>query len=408
MTIHTYQNTIMASGIKHAFDLRMSGLSLESVYENPESINRVCGDITAKKVGDYVVLKYKKDVFKSHDVMHSDYANKVGNFRSVLLYMGGKVVSVAPPKSSNIIQHQDRCYIEELVEGTMVTFFHNGLTWDMTTRSNPGGNNNFYLNGKSFREMTYEALDAQGVSVEQFNPELCYVFTLRHPNNRIVLPVTEPVLSLVTVYKIDGLDVYELSLRYNEEIRKFIIDTKFHTPILYEENPSPEKFHEIVRRTTTLCPYSVEGLVIRYSNGLRIKKRTNAYQYVKQLRGNQAKVQFQYYVLRRQNRLGEYLQYFPEETFTFQEFDVEFHNFVNMVHGLYMNIFVKKVASINDITQNSLKRHLHDLHGQYMTSLRYYKKMVTTNVVYYYFACMDPALLMHSINYMKRQEHISV
>ena len=117
--------------------------------ENQADIDALLNTLNLRKkrwvVGGkgYDVVRYDKS-FQS-----KDRQDTVGMFRSVV-YSGGKVVSFAPPKTISYETFSSRLdttrpvKVEDYVEGTMINVFHNGESWEITTRSSVGGRVAFY------------------------------------------------------------------------------------------------------------------------------------------------------------------------------------------------------------------------------------------------------------------------
>ena len=73
--------------------------------------------------------------------------------------------------------------IEEFVDGTMINCFNHNDSWHISTRSFIGANCKWYSH-KKFNEMFEEAKGDMDFS--KLNPNICYTFVLKHPENRIV------------------------------------------------------------------------------------------------------------------------------------------------------------------------------------------------------------------------------
>ena len=156
-----------------------------------------------------------------------------------------KDISTNPPSL-----FRDKYIANELIEGTMVNLFYDFRyqTWEIATRTSVGGNYWYtrteykdlpsnldgfsvacedkcptkYINDKikntsqkTFRQMFLDAIhifdggmanpiDDINDFFQMYNKDYCYNFVLQHPENHIVLPIVQPVLYMISAYKIRG------------------------------------------------------------------------------------------------------------------------------------------------------------------------------------------------------------
>jgi hypothetical protein len=142
-------------------------------------------------------------------------------------------------------------YYTEMVEGTMITLFHDGDKWEIATRSNIGGNYSYFQNKyelpinnlknyeasliteifsgqvKTFQQMFYEALfneELNGDFHEELNAKLtenniftdyCYTFVVQHPAHSFVAVFETPKIYLLSVSHIKQLDEEYDDWKYN-------------------------------------------------------------------------------------------------------------------------------------------------------------------------------------------------
>ena len=337
--------------------------------------------------------------------------------------------------------------VKPFIDGTMINVFYNKYDtsnpgWKIATRSIMDAKTNFYHHNKSksFHDMFYECLHHAQFDLDTLDKRFSYSFVMQHPQNRIVSPVYQPALHLCSVYEMENcrfvndcngessmVTSYRIhSLDLEHETNTFISDLFKHSgiPIIRPiEVLSIDKTNSdsnsdsdsdststststsaylsklVSRLLTPDTPYSIQGYVFEFM-GKRYKIINPSYRYVReQLRGNQAKLQFQFYYLRRQNRIQEYLSYFPEDTFYFQYLETQFNHFIGYVYRLYVDTFIRKVHSLNDNDMNTaLKHQLHGIHKLYLEYLFPRYRKVTYHDVYLHITCMDPAQVMSSVN----------
>ena len=99
---------------------------------------------------------------------------------------------------------ENECIAEEYVEGTMINIFYNNFIddWDLTTRSTIGAKCKFNATtNKTFRYMFLSAMNEMNIDFSDFDKNFCYSFVLKHPDNKMVIPVKNPEIVLVDIFK---------------------------------------------------------------------------------------------------------------------------------------------------------------------------------------------------------------
>ena len=128
----------------------------------------------------------------------------MGLFRSVIVDSDGNVLCIAPPKSIDFdcfsqTTLYEQCDFQEFMEGTMINvFWHKEQgEWEIATRSNIGARCRYNLdNEKTFRYMFLDAMNHSNIDFNMLDNKYCYSFTMQHPDNRIVIPITDKKLYL--------------------------------------------------------------------------------------------------------------------------------------------------------------------------------------------------------------------
>ena len=350
---------------------------------------------------DYTILKYNNKQY---------ITDNTGIFRSVVLYKG-RVVSFAPPKSISLINMQKyptikNMTMEEYIEGTMMNVFYNGTDWEMTTRSVIGGYGKFYNNTstKNFRTMFMEAMNTSTLEFDNLNKSYCYSFVFQHPDNRIVVKTASPKLYLCAVYKIEGYIIEEINFREDEALC-----SRINIPKNYSNKCCPkfENWNEVrdkfANKETT--SYDIMGVVIKHG-GMRTKIRNPNYEFVRQLRGNQPKLQFQYYNLRRMGKVRDFLKFYPEYKREFSSFRTQIHTYTKNLHQYYLQCYVKKEKPLKEFPYE-YRSHMYALHQIYLNELRIDKKFISLSKVIYYINNLASAQLMFTINYKLRRQYVT-
>lgn len=369
------------------------------------------------KDNTYTIVRYDKRML-NHDIRQTS-----GLFRSVII-KDGKVVCFSPPKSeiynkfvTDNIDNVGAVATEEYVEGTMINMFWTGTEWEIATRSSVGGKVAFFTNENSlknknentFRWMFLDAISHWEAlsddedffkSFDNIPKTTCLSFVLQHPKNRIVVPFSEPNIYLVAAYNIENNVVTELVNDDMEALREKMASFV----------RSPQKvlswgdFSELRERfTNSNVDYKVVGVMLK-SNGVRSKIRNPNYENVRQLRGNQPKLQYRYLMLRSNQKVTEYLKYYPEHSKLFSKYRTMIHNFTKRLHDNYISCYVKKQAPLNTYS-NEYRTNMFKLHEKYINELMPTGSVVTRSVVIDYVNHMPLQILMHSVNYQFHKMH---
>ena len=379
--------------------------TVDAEYEKYYSLHTY----STKSNEEYSILKYNKEF------LFSETINTYGLLRSVIL-SGSKVVCFSPPKTSapDMFMKQypfktSNIVAEQFVEGTMINVFYdtnygvNGC-WQIATRNTVGAEVSFFKwSNKTFHSMFLDACSEIKLNVSTLNPNFCYSFVLQHPENRIVTPFKRPNLYLIAVYQI---------LNESNEVRVVEHDISIvqqnglwdQTGIKFTEKYEFTSYTELIEQfASPNTPYDVMGIVIRNTDtGERTKVRNPNYEEVRQLRGNQPKLQYQYLSLRKAGKLPEFLKYFPETKEEMSKFRDQVHMFTRTLHQNYIACYVKREKPLAEFP-DQYKTHMYKLHEIYLNELRAQQLFVSNTVVMKYVNNLHPSLLMYSLNYNLRK-----
>jgi len=361
----------------------------------------------------YSVVRYLKDF------LCVDYVPTYGLCRSVILNSANNVVSFAPPKSisSDIFikmypEKNDNLIAQEFVEGTMINAFWDstiGLSgsWEISTRNTVGATSSFFkgANKKTFRDMFLEAAKESNLVLEHLNKEFCYSFVLQHPDNRIVVPFKRPTLYLVALYSIQSVDgnivVYSHSI---EDVKQFNWGpANIQFPKIYQWNNYTELIEKYASMNTS---YDILGFVVyNKATGERMKVRNPVYEQVRNLRGNQPKLQYQYLCLRKEGRVSDFLKFYPENKKEFSSFRDQIHLFTNTLLSNYLSCYVKKERPLIEFSEQ-YRTHMFNIHKMYTDELREKKLFVNNTIVIKYVNNLHPSLLMYCLNFQMRKRAV--
>jgi len=357
----------------------------------------------------YKIVSYNKSLL-SNDLISTN-----GLIRSVVINKNNKIVSFAPPKSiplndfiKNEPEKKEYIIAEEFIEGTMINLFwiesdnvDNGY-WELSTRSCVGANSSFYKTEENltFRDMFMETIKLLNFNLNNLNNRYSYSFVLQHPKNRIVVPFETPSLYLVSIYQIfnntnNKQHIVQINMLDIREKYEWVLKgIKF--PQIYKWNNYTDLIYKYASMNTS---YKILGVVIHnLSNGTRTKIRNPNYEIVRNLRGNQPKLQYQYLKLRKEEKVKQFLTYYPEYKDDFAFFRVCLHNFTSTLYKNYISCYIKKEQPLIEFPQN-FRTHMFNIHQFYIKEFKQINLKITYSFVISFVNELPINLLLHSLNF---------
>lgn len=360
----------------------------------------------------YKVLRYDKNF------LSSDLISSYGLCRSVIINSKNKVVGFAPPKSISSEQFIKKynentpgVVFEQFVEGTMINVFWDdsiGLTggWEISTRNTVGATSSFYKSkqSKTFRDMFLEAASENKMDFSILDNKYSYSFVVQHPENRIVVPFKKPQLYLVAVYSINNdNDVITVDALDSQQFKEFFNATSVKFPHYYTFNTYSDLIENSASMNTS---YDVVGVVLHNKlTGERSKIRNPVYEQVRNLRGNQPKLQYQYLCLRKEGKVGDFLKFYPESKKEFSGFRDQVHLFTDTLFSNYVSCYIKKEKPLKEFSEQ-YRTHMFNIHQIFINELREKKHFVTNTVVQKYVNELHPSLLMYCLNFQMRKRNV--
>jgi hypothetical protein len=168
-----------------------------------------------------------------------------------------------------------------------------------------------------------------------------------------------------------------------------------------------ELYSELIDKYCAMnTSYDIVGVIIHNKEtGERTKIRNPVYEQVKSLRGNQPKLQYQYLCLRKEGRVKQHLQFYPENKSQFSDFRDQIHLFTETLYNNYIECYIKKQKPLNEYP-HEYKCHMFNIHKYYMNELREKKQFITNTFVKKYINDLHPSLLMYCLNYQLRKNNI--
>lgn len=347
---------------------------------------------------NYNILKYNRSL------LNKDNYHDIGLIRS-LVFKDDKLVCFSPVKSLdyyNFIEKYtcETCLAEEFIEGTMINLFYdNELNkWQITTKSSVGANIKFFKNQKNFSDLFYEICNELNIDLNRFSKNYCYSFVMQHPNNKFILNIDIKKLYLIAIFEIDSINSIV------KEIPK-IYYSNLNLPenLSYPYAHYIDSFDNLVNHYGSMnTPINIMGIIVKNMNGDKTKIRNPNYNYIKQLKGNNMKLQYHYLELYKNNKIEEYLKFFPENIKEFNIYKKILYNFTETLYSNYINCYIKKEKYLNDYPFQ-YKNHMYFIHQEYLKNKNSNNNFfITKKFVINYIKNLESPRLMFSLNYHLR------
>lgn len=381
---------------------------INEIPQYKEFINGECESnlLSLKKVetqkNKYSIISYHRKFLSSDEKIFNE-----GLLRSVILDDDNKIISFSPPKSVsfetffNLYPNKTNVIVaEEFIEGTMINLFWDSKIseWEISTRHSVGGEVGFYtspsLLKKTFRTMFYEAVEENHLDFNNLNKEYSYSFVLQHPENRIVLSIKKPQLYLVSAYHI--LNDEEIISINSSEYQSIVNHSNVKIPQVYE---TWENYEDLINRYAGLnTDYNIQGFLLKnIETGLRTKERNPNYEVVRKLRGNQAKLQYQYLILIKSKDVTNFLKYYQEYKKDFFLFRKLLRQFTHALYKNYISCYICKEKPLLEYS-NQYRTHMYYIHEIYKNELKQLGQKINLEVVINYVNNLHPSLQMAGMN----------
>ena len=308
-------------------------------------------------------------------------------------------LSVAPPKASELTETtvNQACVAEEFVDGTMINVFDAGSQSDiyLSTRSRLNADTKFYEGGPTFASMTHDALLAtkvqslQGILPTESKDITSPSFTsivLQHPSNRIV-------------YKIDSASFYIIhqgSVAENGQVTLEEDSSQFRCVSALEDSPffqvQPYLLDSVKAARTVQAwvaekaqkhGFGWQGLVLKDGQGNRWRQRSDIYETVRQIRGNEATVEERFVRLRKARTVDQYIAFFPEDRDVLYELEGRFRRNTRTLFQFYMDVFRSRKVAFH-VLPWPYKHHVSVLHNLFKDVLKAQGQKVTFDEVVKY------------------------
>ena len=347
---------------------------------------------------DYAIVRY----VKGQSLFNLDHVHWC---RSVVVHKATRLpVCIAPPKASELTDEavNQAVVAEEFVDGTMMNVFLNNTneTPQMATRSRLGGKSRFYDNGKTFETMLMEAMSANKVATledllppsetpEKTNPAARFTsLILQHPENRIVRKIDGPTFYMVH----QGWTFQDGRVEITEDAGEFQCETS-------AEGDAADFFEiqgynlEAVRAAKTVKDWVAaqakdrghnwQGVVLKDGKGNRWRARSDIYETVRRIRGNESTPEERFARLRRTRTVDNYLVFYPEDRDIFYNLEGRLRKNTRQLSHFYNDVFRSHTTVYHELPW-PYKHHVSVLHNLFKDILRAQGKKVTLEEVIRY------------------------
>jgi len=297
----------------------------------------------------YVIMRYVKG--QSH--LTDSSKPWVPWFRSVVWDTEtNRPVCVAPRKAmfSEIPSNQSTT-IEEFVEGVMVNgFIGDSSEMILATRSKIGATTGYWTT-KTFAEMMEEAQRNyslnQGEIAEALksNHFTFGSFVIQHPEHRVVQKNTLAKLYCIHLGSVNEkgeVTIHETKEEWPESLHKFAVKS-------FGVLPAGKSAVDMVNNSMNAWAMTWQGFVFRGQQGERWRYRTKAYTSLRELRGNESKVEERFVRLRSTGKIGLYLKNWNEDKQSFSMLEAKFRNLTKEIYYEYCNIHKAHSKTIHDV-----------------------------------------------------------
>jgi len=354
--------------------------------------------LTSDVGGKLIVIGDGSKVIIRYDKKTSNFQIPyVHAFRSVVWDTVANIpVSIAPFKVCSG-DPQTYTILQDFVEGVMIQAY---LTWEDTkihlaSRTKLGADTRFYSK-RNFSELISDAPQyaslATLIPVPTSPEKIPYSFAslvLQHPEHRIVTPLTEArlfIISIGHVYSDGTIEIEENPARWSPAAasmapQSFLAPAGEFNPLLFITSKGIQN------------GWQWQGFVMKNTETLqRWRFRNPLYTIVRDLRGGEADLYSRFLRLRRAIQLQMYVAYYPEDAKEFHECDAKLRDQSREIFNEYNAVHRGLKAgrkSLKDVGW-PLNKCVYALHGLYMSEMKPKNIELTIDNVIQYVNNMEP------------------
>ena len=249
----------------------------------------------------------------------------------------------------------DNLYYENAFEGTLIRLYYYNNKWNVSTKKCLNASKSKWISNKNFAELFNECIEQYNIT-NKLNTSYCYSFIITHPENKIVVPYTEPNL-----YHISTRDMTTL-----QEIEINIDVPKSERFILPKDN-----LNSLIDNINNSKLLLYEGCILIDTKYNRIQVKGDYFRMVRSLWGNTNNRFYRYIELRKNiNILQEYLTFFENDKLEFIKFEEQICLLAKEILKVYAD---KHITKTNVKIPFYFAKIIYKLHGDF------YKDKIKTN-----------------------------
>lgn len=362
--------------------------------------------VITPKDSPYALVRYVKgqsDFTKDH----------VGWCRSVVVNKKTRrVMCVAPPKASKLTETTltEATVAEEFVDGTMINLFRKSDTDQiyLATRSRINANSRFYEGGPSFAEMLQEAMNGAKLSsiVDCIDPAYAEFTSvvLQHPKNRIVKRVDKPTFVMIHQGWVDE----DGTVIIQEDSTDFHTEGEHSDTIAIPYNLAKlcgaKSVDAWVAEQAQTRGFGWQGVVLKDGKGRRWRIRSQVYETVRRIRGNESSVEERYARIRKERTMNQYTAFYPEDRELFYALEGRLRANTRQLLHFYGDVFRGRKTAFHQLPW-PYKHHVSVLHNQYKEKCKALKQTIDMKFVVDYVNTLELADLA---NMMKQHSYALV
>ena len=312
-------------------------------------------------------LKIKEDIhynhlFLIHNQENSDFNLKIvnecngiilnKNSLEIVCYTFDKCLDNETDFPDNYLDN-DNLFIEKSIEGTLVRLFYDHYIndWVLSTKKCIDASKSRWISYKTFDLLFNDCFNNDNdykELLEKLAKHICYSFIITHPENKMVVQYSRPLL-----FHISSRDMITL-----EELHLDIGINKISKTYLPKQNI--KGFLNAIYINTDV---SYEGYIFIDTYFRRWKFKTPFFKKIKDIWGN-TNNRFFYYLNLRKNSilLKEYLYYFSYDKDSFKKYETILTNLTKKIINSYYKKFIDKTEIKVPFYFSKI---IYKLHGDY-------------------------------------------
>jgi hypothetical protein len=292
----------------------------------------------------------------------------VPHFRSVVWDMCLNVpVCVAPAKADT--SEPTTFVAEDFLDGVMLNMFWDRSCWRLASRSQLDAGNTFYSR-RPFLSLFMEAVQANGLNLNDLDTNYNYSWVLQHPQERVVveIPYGIPRLRLVSMSQFSGTN-YRTLYTPEDALPPAFVELLPKRHVL----PTLKDVQERVTAWGKQFGPKFKGLMVKSPDGRRWAYTSKEYEAALALRGNNAKLSFVWLERWSEKKLNQYLALYPEEAHAATAVVDGFKACTQEAYDLYHKIYRERAFPLGQAPQK-YRKLLWDIHaaraGAYFANLQ--------------------------------------